>query len=224
MSVSGSGPDERAWGVGDNRFVSTEVYLVVLLAVAIALGSYCLLNLADRYTGYLFADFRTWTPSASLHQPSEQFADLTYQSFFRRLQPEPDLRRSLRLVLEFQGEPEPGRYVAAEGKVRVDPEARYCFEVMSWSPYENRESSAAVEMFSVLILIDGRVVAEMPIADHARPRWVLVRDIEPVGEDVEVRFEVRSHSYRTGSSWRRASRVVFEFARLHPCFQTGDAA
>jgi hypothetical protein len=206
---------------GEGILGALELRIVLLLAALSVLGARLLVGILGGTVGLFLVDFRHWAPVASPQEASGDLAGMTYQEFYRTLQAGPGVREAFRLVLELQGPPEPGRFVGAKRRFVVEEGSEYCFSVFTWSPYSNPTSRFALEMFSTRILVNGEVRAQMAIADRSSPRWIRIEGILPVEGEIEVRFEVRSQNIRRRESWRRASRVYFEFASLTRCESAG---
>lgn len=196
---------------------SRELLLVVTASLALLLAGWLALAALDRHSDLLLLDLREWRLSASPHPASPRFADVSYERFARSLRPRQPSRRPFRLTLEFPGYPRRGRFVAAEGLYQVDPGESYCFEIWTWSPYVNPDSEEALETFRVIASVNGEAVTALPIADTDQARRIVVRGIEPEGDRIRLRVEVRSFADRLAESWRRASRTHFEYASLRRC-------
>lgn len=187
---------------------SVELEFVIALVLALSSAAILVLGILRERTELLYDDLRLWTVEVVGRRPENDFRPGSGI-------PEPE--RPFHLVLQLDRVPQVGDRVAAERTFVVERGALYCFKVFATSDYYRPESEGAVKTFQVAVLVNDREEAVFPIADRKKAEPIVVGDIRPIDGRIVIRFEVRGLVSRRAESWRRASTVDFELARLFPC-------
>lgn len=136
-----------------------------------------------------------------------------------KFQPDYAAQRPFKLVLQFPGIPERSeKLVATRDNLPVKEDASYCFSVFVESPYYNPDSVYAVESFNVYAIANGERSQTISIAEHEDPVLLEIEGIAPkTNGSISLSLVLESLKDLPNQSWRRASKVRFDFADLYRC-------
>jgi len=179
-----------------------------LIFVAIACFLFSAVLLFAHFSERRYLDLAEWAP------PRANYRINKAELYFMKIQSEYEGQRHFRLTLGNARIPKKGDRVSASHTYQVNDDAPRKFRVAVYPLYQAPRLRDAAEIFSGLILINGKVAERFPLRTTRYARWFEIENIIPKDRKIEIGFAVETNRDARGGSWKRRSLANFEFAQL----------